>query len=127
MADACQGAHQAGGLTVGLLPGPDHAAANAYVQIVLPTGIGFARNYLVAHGCHAMIALPGGRGTLTEMTVAADIGRPVLSWLSHRQVPGVEPVSTREQVSVYLDRWSAHGFSATGHLQAASRQMAGGR
>jgi uncharacterized protein (TIGR00725 family) len=78
MAAASKGAKEAGGVTVGFLPSMDRASANPYVDIVLPTGLGRARNLLTARGCDALIMIGGGCGTLNELTVAYAEGRPVV-------------------------------------------------
>jgi uncharacterized protein (TIGR00725 family) len=70
MEAACHGAKTAGGLTVGVLPGTDARAANSYVDVAIPTGLGEARNALVARAGAAMIAIGGGYGTLAEIAFA---------------------------------------------------------
>lgn len=79
MEAACRGAAQAGGLSVGLLPGADRAAGNPYLSLALPTGLGEARNALVAIGGEAVIAIGGGPGTLSEIALAVKAGRSVVS------------------------------------------------
>ncbi len=78
MAGACRGAREAGGLTVGLLPGDDPAAANPWVEIVVPTGLGHGRNVLVVQAGDAVLALPGSWGTASEVALALKAGRPVV-------------------------------------------------
>lgn len=78
MAAVCRGARDAGGLTVGLLPGDARADANPHVDLALPTGLGEARNVLVARAGAAVIAIGGGFGTLSEIAVARKIGTPVI-------------------------------------------------
>jgi uncharacterized protein (TIGR00725 family) len=77
MEAACRGAKAGGGLTVGLLPGRDPAAANAWVDVVVPTGLGEARNALVVSAASAVIALDGEYGTLSEIAFALRAGIPV--------------------------------------------------
>jgi uncharacterized protein (TIGR00725 family) len=77
MAAACRGARSAGGLTVGLLPGLDSTAANPWVEVVVPTGLGEARNALVVGSAGAVIAIGGGYGTLSEIALALRRGTPV--------------------------------------------------
>jgi uncharacterized protein (TIGR00725 family) len=79
MAAACKGAKEADGLTVGILPGYDRAAANPFVDIVICTGLGEARNMLVVASGLAVIAVGGEWGTLSEIALARKIGRPVVS------------------------------------------------
>ncbi len=78
MAAACRGAVDAGGRTVGLLPGGDREAANPWVQIPLATGLGEGRNLLVVRAADAVVAVGGGYGTLSEIALARKLGRPVV-------------------------------------------------
>ena len=78
MREVCRGAKERGGLTIGILPGDDLGEANEYVDIPLPTGLGFARNVLVARGGEAVIAISGKFGTLSEIAFALISGRPVI-------------------------------------------------
>lgn len=80
MEKAALGAKAAGGDTLGILPGSDHTDGNSHLDFVLPSGIGIARNYLIANACDLMLALPGGTGTLEEICFALDFKRPVLTW-----------------------------------------------
>jgi uncharacterized protein (TIGR00725 family) len=72
MEAACKGASEAGGITVGYLPGMDKSEANPYVDIVLPTGIGLARNVLTVRASDVVIMISGGTGTLNELTIAVN-------------------------------------------------------
>ena len=78
MEAACRGAKEAGGTTVGILPGSDRAEANAWVDVALPTGLGEARNALVARAADAMVAVGGGYGTLSEIALALRAGKRVV-------------------------------------------------
>ncbi len=79
MEAASRGARDAGGVTVALLPGEDRAAANAYADIVIPTGLGEARNVLVAAAGEVVVAVGGRLGTLSEMSLALRRGTAVVS------------------------------------------------
>ena len=68
----------ANGTTVGILPGPTRADANPFVDIAIPTGMGEARNALVARAADAVIAVGGGVGTLSEIGLALKMGKPVI-------------------------------------------------
>jgi uncharacterized protein (TIGR00725 family) len=70
MEAACKGASEAGGTTIGILPGESRAQANPYVQIPIVTGIGYARNIAVAKSSQVIIAVDGSYGTLTEIGYA---------------------------------------------------------
>ena len=78
MAGACRGAKSAGGTTVGILPGLDRAAANEHVDVAVATGLGEARNALVARAADALVAVGGGFGTLSEIALALKAGKPVV-------------------------------------------------
>ena len=67
---ASRGAMEAGGLTVGILPGRDRDEANPWVRVAVPTGLGEMRNALVVMDADAVIAFPGAYGTLTEIAFA---------------------------------------------------------
>jgi len=78
MKAACKGASREGGLTIGILPGDDRKTANPYVKIPIVTGIGYARNVAVVMTSHAVIAIDGSYGTLTEIGYALQAGIPVI-------------------------------------------------
>jgi hypothetical protein len=75
MEAACKGAQEAGGTTVGILPGTD--GGNPYLGITIRTGLGHARNVLVVLSADAVIAVGGSYGTLSEIAIALRTGRPV--------------------------------------------------
>jgi uncharacterized protein (TIGR00725 family) len=76
---ASRGAREAGGITVGILPGRDRAEANPWVLVAVPTGLGDTRNALVVMGADAVIALAGQYGTLSEIALALVAGTPVIA------------------------------------------------
>lgn len=78
MEHAAKGAKEAGGLTVGVLPGFEIKDANPYIDIAIPTGLSHARNVLVVRSSTAVIAIEGSYGTLSEIAVALKLGRPVI-------------------------------------------------
>jgi uncharacterized protein (TIGR00725 family) len=78
MEAACRGAKAVGGLTVGILPGRDASAANPWVDVVIATGLGEARNALVVGSAAAVIAVDGEYGTLSEIALALRGGIPVI-------------------------------------------------
>jgi uncharacterized protein (TIGR00725 family) len=93
MEAACRGAKEAGGLTIGILPTSDKRAANPYVDIVIPTGLGHARNVLVVHASDALVAVDGEAGTLSEIAIALKLGRPIVginTWGLDGRVPLVD-------------------------------------
>jgi uncharacterized protein (TIGR00725 family) len=88
MEAACRGAKAAGAMTIGILPGSDRAAANPWVDIALPTGLGEGRNLLVVRAADAVIAVGGAYGTLAEIALALRAGTPVVG-LHTWDIPGV--------------------------------------
>jgi uncharacterized protein (TIGR00725 family) len=78
MEAAAEGAKSQGGLTVGILPGEDASEANPFIDVPLPTGLGAVRNTLVVRVCDAVIAIRGGRGTLSEIAFALRLDIPVV-------------------------------------------------
>ncbi|TQM69287.1 hypothetical protein FHX41_2979 [Actinomadura hallensis] len=70
MAAAAAGARSAGGVTVGILPAADRTAAGPDLTVVLPTGLGQARNNVIVNAADAVIAVGGSWGTLSEVALA---------------------------------------------------------
>jgi hypothetical protein len=69
MESACRGAQESGGMTVGIIPQEEFSYANQYCDLVICTGIGYARDFIVASSADGIIAVGGGIGTLIEMGV----------------------------------------------------------
>jgi len=93
---ACQGFKAAGGLTIGIIPSYNKNDANKYVDIVIPTGLGLARNVLVVKSADAVIALPGSAGTLSEISYCLQLGIPVIC-LGCWDIKGVVKVRTVDE------------------------------
>ena len=79
MAAAARGARSAGGTTIGILPGERREDANEWIDHVVVTGIGHARNLAVVASGDAVIAVGGEWGTLSEIAYARKLGRPVVA------------------------------------------------
>jgi hypothetical protein len=84
MEGACRGARLEGGLTIGILPVEDRSLANDFIDIVIPTCLGTARNAIVAQCGEAAIAIGGSFGTLSEIAFALESGRTVAALSSWR-------------------------------------------
>jgi uncharacterized protein (TIGR00725 family) len=95
MEAACRGAKQAGGTTVGLLPGESRSDANRFVDVAIPTGLGEARNALVVRSADVVVAVGGGYGTLSEIALALKIGKRVVG-LGTWEIDGVVVVDGPE-------------------------------
>jgi uncharacterized protein (TIGR00725 family) len=92
----CQGFKQGNGVTIGIIPSYNKRDANEFVDIVIPTGIGLARNVLVVKSADVVVALPGEAGTLSEIAYCLQFGIPVIS-LNSWDIPGVIKVKTVEE------------------------------
>ena len=92
MEAACRGAREAGGTTLGILPGDDRAAANPFVSVAVATGMGELRNGLVVRSADALIAIAGGHGTLSEIALALKAGKRVVG-LATWEIDGVQAAS----------------------------------
>lgn len=79
MMAACRGAKSVNGLTVGIIPSTKKSHANDYVDIVIPTGLGYARNFLVAQSGDAVVAINGSAGTLSEMAISWFSDKPIVA------------------------------------------------
>jgi len=77
MEAACKGARENGGMAVGIIPQEEFSFANEYCDIVICTGIGFARDFVVASSADGMIAVAGGVGTLIELSVGYMMKKPM--------------------------------------------------
>jgi uncharacterized protein (TIGR00725 family) len=79
MEAACRGAREAGGTSVGIVPSSDSAQANEYCDVVVATGLGMSRDFLVAYSGDAMVVVGGGAGTLIEVAAACQVAKPVVA------------------------------------------------
>ena len=93
MEAACRGAREKGGLSIGIIPTYEKNTANKCVDIVIPTGLGHARNNIVVATADGVIGVGGSWGTLSELAIAAKMGKPV----------------------AVLEGWTAKGPQGQGH------------
>lgn len=111
MEAACRGARSGGGMTVGILPGEDRAAANSWVQVAIPTGLGEARNALLVRAADGLVAIGGGWGTLSEIALAMRRGMPVVgvsTWGLESGSRSVEGILQAEDGRQAVDLALAH-------------------
>lgn len=97
MEAACRGAQSKGGLTVGIVP--DTGDGNAYLDVVIRTGLSHARNVVVVQTADAVVAVGGALGTLSELAIALKLGRAVFGYRTH-DIPGVVACETPEEAAV---------------------------
>ena len=102
MEAAARGAHEAGGVTVGLLPGNHRDSANQFITVPIATGLGEGRNLLIVRTSDLLIAIGGEYGTLSEIALALKIGKPVIG-LDTWDIPGVIRASSPEDALAKAD------------------------
>jgi uncharacterized protein (TIGR00725 family) len=94
MGAAADGAAAGGGVSIGLLPGPDRSEAHPSLSFALPTGLGELRNGLLVRAADALVAVGGSWGTLSEIALAVRTGVPVVALLGWELPDGVRRVAT---------------------------------
>ncbi len=97
MEAVCRGAAGAGGVTIGLLPDADPLFANPHVGIVIATGIGEARNALIARASLCLVAIGDSFGTLSEVALGRQFGKPVFGLEGAAQLEGVVQLASVDQ------------------------------
>ena len=97
MEAASRGASLAGGLVIGILPTPSVGDANPFVDIPIATGMGDARNVIIASTAEAFVAVGGAYGTLSEIAFALKRGKTVVSLGSWRPDDAVKVASSPEE------------------------------
>jgi uncharacterized protein (TIGR00725 family) len=97
------------GVTVGLIPGVDSRDANPFVDLVIPTGMGMMRNFLVVQASDLLVSIAGGSGTLSELAIAWQKGKTIIAlkptggWsmeLAGRRIDGKRPDTVVEAAAV---------------------------
>jgi uncharacterized protein (TIGR00725 family) len=106
MEAACRGARDEGGLTVGIVPGSGEG--NPFLDIVIRTGLGYARNVVLVQSADAVVAIGGSGnsyGTLSEIAIAIRMGKPVFGFMTW-DIPGVIVCGTAEEAALRAVRGS---------------------
>ena len=103
MRAAAEGARDAGGHVIGIIPGYDRASANEFIEFVVATGMGEARNAIIIASCDAVVALAGEGGTLAEIGFAMKMRRPIVALNSWPEIAGLARAeSPREAVELAI-------------------------
>lgn len=89
MEAVCRGVASVGGVSIGLLPEADANLANRFVTVPLATGIGEARNAIVARAGFCLVAIGNSHGTLSEVALGLQFGKPVFGLCGAAAVEGV--------------------------------------
>jgi|SRR3989338_5316218 len=103
MKAVCQGAKSENGITIGIITSYDKNDANEFCDIVIPSGLGYARNVLVVQAGDIIVALPGEYGTLSEVAYGLQFKKPVIS-LGGWDIPGVIEVKTPQEAESKLKK-----------------------
>lgn len=93
MQAVCEGVARVGGLSIGLLPDADAAQANPFVSVPIATGIGEARNALIARGSFCLVAIGDSLGTLSEVALGRHFGKTVIGLEGAAKIEGVKHVA----------------------------------
>jgi uncharacterized protein (TIGR00725 family) len=67
---ALKGASEAGGLTIGILPGDSDGNSSDHAQIKIVTSMGSGRNYISVLSSHLIVVLGMASGTASEVSLA---------------------------------------------------------
>ncbi|MFH1490522.1 MAG: TIGR00725 family protein [Pseudomonadota bacterium] len=89
MEGAAKGCIEAGGMTIGLLPGLGKDDANPFIRIPIATGLAEGRNLIVVRASDVLIAISGGYGTLSEIALALKINKPVIGLETWKDIKGI--------------------------------------
>lgn len=99
---ASKSAHSENSVVIGILPGNDHAAANPYLTYTFATGLGEARNAIIARTADALIEVGGEYGTLSEIALAMKMNKKVI--LLNRHFYGQYPEVAEQQIPGLRDK-----------------------
>ncbi|HZD13480.1 MAG TPA: TIGR00725 family protein, partial [Candidatus Binatus sp.] len=137
MEAASKGAKDRGGLVVGIIPHEDMSYANPFCDIIVPTGLGFARNYVTAYSADSVVVVGGGAGTLVEACVAYQKGKPIVAltgsggtadkiagtFLDDRQVVKVMSAATPREVVDLAYENALNGKKGVRYFQSVARMI----
>lgn len=97
MQAAAQGAHEAGGTVIGILPGPDRLQGNPFLTYSIVTNLGHARNVLIAHSADGLIAVDGSYGSISEAAIALKLGKPVIGLATAWHLDGMHTAASPDE------------------------------
>ena len=99
MEAAARGAFNVGGLTIGLLPQNNPDQANPFIKVALASGIGEARNAIIAQASACLIAVGDSFGTLSEVALGLRLGKTVFGLAGAARVQGVIQLSDASELA----------------------------
>lgn len=97
MKGAAKGCYKGGGLSVGILPGEEKDAANPFITLPIPTGMGEGRNLLIVRASDVVVSIAGGYGTLSEIGLALKMGKLVVGLKTWPNIDGIDYVETPQE------------------------------
>lgn len=97
MKGAAKGCYKGGGLSVGILPGEEKDAANPFITLPIPTGMGEGRNLLIVRASDVVVSIAGGYGTLSEIGLALKMGKLMVGLKTWPNIDGIDYVETPQQ------------------------------
>lgn len=104
MEAVCRGCTDAGGLAIGVLPDTHWSTANDHVGVPIATGLGEARNAIIARAAIALIAIGGSYGTLSEIALGLHFSRPVFLLEGAHPIEGAIPCTDAEDALARVAR-----------------------
>jgi uncharacterized protein (TIGR00725 family) len=104
MQAAAKGAASNDGIVIGVLTGKDKGEANEYVNIPFATGIGVARNSIIAHAADGAVVIGGRYGTLSEIAFFLQLGKPVVAYGTKWEIEGMLSAETPEEAIKLIDK-----------------------
>ncbi|MBU0600316.1 TIGR00725 family protein [bacterium] len=111
MEEACRGAKDAGGVTVGVLPGLSSTDSNPYLDVKMVTALNEARNLIIVRSSQAIIAISGEYGTLSEIAFALKFKIPIIglkTWNLGSNVPLLKAKTPQEAIQLALKLGKIH-------------------
>lgn len=104
MEASARGAKSRGGLVIGILPGNTKDDCNSYIDIAIPTGMGYMRNAIVILNADILVAIDGSYGTLSEIAYTQIYNRKVFG-LNTWNIEGVVPMESPQKVIEQINRY----------------------
>jgi uncharacterized protein (TIGR00725 family) len=104
MQAASKGAHSGNGVVIGVLTGKEKSEANEFVTVPIATGIGIARNSIIAHASDAAIAIGGSFGTLSEIAYFLQLAKPVVGLGTKWNIEGMLFAKTPEEAIQIIEK-----------------------
>jgi uncharacterized protein (TIGR00725 family) len=105
MEAAARGCFEAGGMTLGILPGISRKDANPYIRLAIPTGLGEGRNLLVVRASETLVSIAGGYGTLSEIALALKMKKPVIGMLTWEDIEGIQYVKEIQEAISHMEKY----------------------